>query len=99
MAGHIRRVVKVLLWMVATVLLLVAGGLLATQTAWFREWARGLAERQSAALLNGQLRIGRLEGNLWTGAVMTDVRITQDGREVVRIDPDASLQGRGGRPT
>ena len=86
MAGRIRRVVKVLLWTVATVLMLVAAGLVATQTAWFREWARGMAERQSAGLLNGQLTIGRLEGNLWTGAVMSDVRITQDGREVVRID-------------
>lgn len=86
MAGRTRRVFKVLLWTAATMLMLVAAGLFATQTSWFREWARGMAERQSAALLNGQLRIGRLEGNLWTGAVMTDVRIIQDGREVVRID-------------
>jgi len=80
------RVFTMLLWTAAAILTLVAGGLVATQTQWFREWARGLAERQAAGLLNGQLAIGRLEGTLWTGATLTDVRITQDGREVVRID-------------
>jgi autotransporter translocation and assembly factor TamB len=80
------RTAKVLLWTVVAVLVLVAGGLVATQTPWFREWARGFAERQAARLLNGQLAIGRLDGTLWTGATLSDVRITQDGREVVRIE-------------
>ena len=81
-----RRTVKILGGFVLAVVLLVAAGLIATQTAWFRDWARGFGERQAARLLNGQLSIGRLDGNLWSGATLTDVRITQDGREVVRVE-------------
>jgi hypothetical protein len=81
-----RRTLKIAGGLVLGLVLLVAGALLATQTAWFRDWARGFGERQAARLLNGQLAIGRLDGNLWSGATLTNVRITQDGREVVRIE-------------
>ena len=81
-----RRTLKITGSLVLALVLLVVGALIATQTAWFRDWARGFGERQAARLLNGQLSIGRLDGNLWSGATLSDVRITQDGREVVRID-------------
>jgi hypothetical protein len=44
-----------------------------------RRAAGGAAPQRPAA-------IGRLDGNLWSGATLTDVRITQDGREVVRVE-------------
>jgi autotransporter translocation and assembly factor TamB len=81
-----RRTVKIVGGFVLTLVLLVVGGLIATQTPWFRDWARGFGERQAARLLNGQLAIGRLDGNLWSGATLTNVRITQNGREVVRVE-------------
>ena len=81
-----RRTIKISAGLVLAVVVLVVGGVVATQTPWFRNWARGLGERQAARLLNGELHIGRLEGNLWSGATLGDVRITQDGREVVRVD-------------
>ena len=81
-----RRTVKTLVGLLLAVVLLVAGALIATQTAWFRDWARGFGERQAARLLNGELRIGRLDGNLWSGATLTDVAITQDGRQVVTVE-------------
>jgi autotransporter translocation and assembly factor TamB len=82
----VRLAFKAVGWTVVTVVLLVVAGVITTQTPWFREWARGFAEKQAARLLNGELAIGRLEGTLWTGATLRDVRIRQDGREVVRID-------------
>jgi autotransporter translocation and assembly factor TamB len=81
-----RRTLKIAASLVLALVLLVAGALLATQTSWFRDWARGFGERQAARLLNGQLAIGRLDGNLWSGATLTNVAITQDGREVVRVE-------------
>jgi translocation and assembly module TamB len=81
-----RRTVKIVGGTVLALVLLIAAALVATQTSWFRNWARGFGERQAARLLNGQLHIGRLDGNLWSGATLDDVRITQDGREVVRVD-------------
>jgi autotransporter translocation and assembly factor TamB len=81
-----RRTIKIVGGVILTLMLLVAGALIATQTSWFRDWARGFGERQAARLLNGQLAIGRLDGNLWSGATLTNVRITQDGREVVQIE-------------
>jgi uncharacterized protein involved in outer membrane biogenesis len=82
----VRRTFKIAGGIILVLVLLVAGALVATQTSWFRDWARGFGERQAARLLNGQLAIGRLDGNLWSGATLTNVRITQDGREVVRVD-------------
>jgi len=81
-----RRTVKIVGGTLLTLVLLIAAVLIATQTSWFRDWARGFGEKQAARLLNGQLHIGRLDGNLWSGAMLTDVRITQDGREVVRVE-------------
>ncbi|HEV8398175.1 MAG TPA: translocation/assembly module TamB domain-containing protein [Vicinamibacterales bacterium] len=81
-----RRTVKIVGGTLVVLVLLVASALVATQTSWFRNWARGFGERQAARLLNGQLNIGRLDGNLWSGATLTNVRITQDGREVVRVE-------------
>ena len=81
-----RRTVKTLAGLLLAIVLLVTGALVATQTAWFRAWAVGFGERQAARLLNGELRIGRLDGNLWSGATLTDVAITQDGRQVVTVE-------------
>ena len=38
-----------------------------TQTAWFKEWMRGFIVRQASNYLNGELTIGRLDGNLFYG--------------------------------
>ena len=81
-----RRTVKTVAGLVLAVAVLVAAALVATQTAWFRDWARSFGERQAARLLNGELRIGRLDGNLWSGATLTNVAITQDGRQVVTVE-------------
>ena len=86
MTGWARRTVKILLGLGLTVVLLVAAALVATQTSWFRDWARGFGERQAARLLNGQISIGRLDGNLWNGATLSNVAVTQDGRQVVTVE-------------
>jgi autotransporter translocation and assembly factor TamB len=61
-----------------------------TQTAWFKEWMRGFIVRQASGYLNGELSIGRLDGNLFYGVELEDVSITMDGETVVAIK-DAGL--------
>ncbi|NOT45313.1 MAG: hypothetical protein HOP14_11985 [Acidobacteria bacterium] len=82
--GHlVRRYVAVAL-LVSVVLTVVA--LLVLQTPWAKDRVRAYAERQASQYLMGELSIGRLSGNLFTGVVLDDVRLTQDGQDVVRAD-------------
>ena len=76
---------------VLSVLVLVSLALVATQTQPFRNWARGLAERQATRLIEGEIAIGALEGNLFTGATLRDVTIRQGGRVIITI-PQADVR-------
>jgi autotransporter translocation and assembly factor TamB len=82
----IKRVLTTLAVILLAVIVLAVVALLATQTQRFRDWAAELGERQASRLLNGEVSIGRLEGNLFTGARLSNVRITQEGQDVIVID-------------
>ena len=56
-----------------------------TETVWFKEWMRGFIVRQASNYLNGELSIGRLDGNLFYGVELEDVSVTMDGETVVAI--------------
>jgi hypothetical protein len=56
-----------------------------TQTTWFREWLRGVIVRQAEGHLNGQLSIGRLDGNLFFGVELEDVGVTMNGETLVAV--------------
>src|ERR1700692_3905755 len=56
-----------------------------TQTTWFKEWLRGFIVRQADDYVNGRLKIGRLDGNLFFGVEMEDVDITVNGKPVVAL--------------
>ena len=71
--------------LLSSLLVVVGLALVATQTRPFRNWARGLAERQAVRLIDGEVSIGALEGNLFTGATLRDVTIRQDGRVIISI--------------
>ena len=73
-------------WALLSVVVFIGIGAMATQTAPFRNWVRQLAERQVARVLNGQLSIARLDGNLFTGADLSGVTIRQDDRDVIVVD-------------
>ena len=65
------------------VIAVVCLALIFSQTPWFRDWARAYIIRSSDKFLTGQVTIGDLEGNLFTGAVLTDFAITMDGERVI----------------
>lgn len=90
----VRTVLRVLgiviLVLVAAVIVLLA----VSQTGWFRDRLRAYAVQQANQYLRGELSVGRLTGNLFSGVVLHDVVIERDGRSVVAaraIELDYSL--------
>jgi hypothetical protein len=66
--------------------LLLAIGLIVIQTAWFKGWLRGQAVTRAASVLNGELRLARIGGDLWSGVTLDGVEVLQAGRPVVSAD-------------
>ena len=95
-----RRFLQILAVVGALVVGTAALALVATQTVWFKEWLRGAIVRHAGDYINGELAIGRLDGNLFSGFGLNDVQLSMDGRPVVgadaiRIDYDALRLVRG----
>jgi hypothetical protein len=78
-----RRLLRITGFLLTGVIALVCLGLILSQTPWFRGWARAYIVRSSDRFLNGELTIGDLDGNLFTGAILTDFAITMDGERVI----------------
>ncbi|HTH03184.1 MAG TPA: translocation/assembly module TamB domain-containing protein [Vicinamibacterales bacterium] len=67
------------------VLILVIGLIALLYTPWFKRYARDLIVRQSHSIINGDLSIGRLSGNFFSGLVLEDVAVQQGSLTSVRI--------------
>jgi uncharacterized protein involved in outer membrane biogenesis len=80
---------KRLLHALIVVMLLVVGAAVAavvvSQTAWFKDWLRGYIVRDAHRYLNGELRVGRLSGNLFFGVELEDIDVSIDGVGVIAI--------------
>ncbi len=85
-----RRSFQVIAFVATLVVGATSMAVIVTQTAWFKEWLRGFIVRQAADYVDGQLSIGKLDGNLFFGVALGDVDVTVDGEKVVDVD-DISL--------
>jgi translocation and assembly module TamB len=56
-----------------------------SQTAWFKDWLRGFIVRQADDYLNGHLSISKLDGNLFFGVELQNVRVTVDGQPLISV--------------
>jgi autotransporter translocation and assembly factor TamB len=83
--AFLRRAVWWLAIAVAALAALLLVGLLVVQTGWFKERVRRVAVSQANQYLNGQLSIGRLEGDLYSGMSLRDVRLVQDGEPSIAV--------------
>jgi autotransporter translocation and assembly factor TamB len=84
-------VARALVYTVAAVLLLLVFAIVAIQTGWAKNQIRQLIVRQANQYLTATLEIGRLEGSLFRGLELGDVRLTRDGETIVSVD-DVSLR-------
>jgi uncharacterized protein involved in outer membrane biogenesis len=85
-----RRSLQVVAFVATLIVGATSMAVIVTQTTWFKEWLRGFIVRQAADYVNGQLSIGKLDGNLFFGVALGDVDVTVDGEKVVDVD-DISL--------
>ena len=67
------------------VLLLILGLFTLLHTPWFKRYARDFVVRQSHSILEGELSIGELYGDFFSGLVLTDVVIRQGSQTPVQI--------------
>lgn len=89
-----RRSLRITGFVLSGLIALISAALIFSQTPWFRNWARAYIVRSSDRFLNGELTIGDLDGNLFSGAVLTDFAITLDGERVIsarRAEVDYNL--------
>ncbi|MQA31204.1 MAG: AsmA family protein, partial [Luteitalea sp.] len=78
------------LYVLAGVLVLIAIAMAAVETGWAKNQLRGLIVRQANQYLTASLEIGRLEGSIFRGIQLGDVRLSREGTTLVSID-DVSL--------
>jgi len=86
-----RRWVRGLVIALILVVSMSTAAVLATQTAWFKNWLRGYIVREANSYLNGELSIGRLGGNLFTGVEMENIVLSMGGRPVLTMK-DAGVE-------
>jgi autotransporter translocation and assembly factor TamB len=81
----VRRALHIAAWIGTLFVALVALAFIASQTPWFRDWARRAIVREAKQYLDGELTIGRLGGNLFFGVSLADVAVDVSGDRVVAV--------------
>jgi autotransporter translocation and assembly factor TamB len=81
-----RRSLQVVAFLCTLIVGVTSMAVIVTQTTWFKEWLRGFIVRQASDYVNGQLSIGRIDGNLFYGVRLADIGIAQNGKTVVGVD-------------
>ena len=77
---------RIVVYGAVSVLVLVLGLIALLYTPWFKRYARDFIVRQSHSIINGDLSIGRLSGNFFSGVVLEDVAVQQGSVPAVRIN-------------
>jgi autotransporter translocation and assembly factor TamB len=80
-----RRSLQVVAFICTLIVGVTSMVVIVTQTTWFKEWLRGFIVRQAGDYVNGQLSIGRLDGNLFSGLELGDIDIAMNGKSVVNV--------------
>jgi len=81
----VKRLTHVLIIVLTLIVGAAAAAIIASQTAWFKNWLRGYIVREANQYLNGTLSIERLGGNLLFGVEMENIAVSLDGTEVVAV--------------
>ncbi len=83
-AGRVLHIA--LISLVIGLLVVIGGGLLLLQTAWFKQRLLDYAVARANTYLTADLSVGRLTGSLWSGIELHNVRLARDGRPLASVD-------------
>jgi autotransporter translocation and assembly factor TamB len=83
--GIVRRLVRIVVVGLASLVLAVVAAVVVSQTAWFKDWLRGVIAREASRYVDGTVSIGRLRGNLLSGARLDDLAVNRHGKQVVAV--------------
>lgn len=78
-----KRVIKILTWIIISLLILVILSLAFTQTAWFHTIVKKRVIETVNESINGHLSIGKIEGNVFTGMQIHDISLTFDNGDTL----------------
>lgn len=81
-----KAALRLLVRAIAAVLLLVVLAIVAVETGWVKEQIRRLIVRQANNYLTATLDIGTLQGSIFRGLTLGDVRLVQDGQTIISVD-------------
>src|ERR1700754_174331 len=81
-----KAALRFLLRAIAALLLLVVLVIVAVETGWVKEQICRLIVRQANNFLTATVDIGRLQGSIFRGLTLGDVRLVQDGQTIISID-------------
>ncbi len=80
-----KKALKITAVILTVILVLIVAALLLTQTAFFRDKARAFALERVNKLLNAELYVGSLEGNLFSHIELLDVGLVRDQDTLAHI--------------
>lgn len=81
----IRIIIRLIIWLPASLLLLAVLLVAALQTQTLKEQLARIAERQAAKYLSATLHIGKLEGNFGSGIALSEVTLTNQTDTLARM--------------
>ncbi len=86
-----KKIFKIFLYFFLAILGLIFILLIFTQTSWFRDILKDQAESIVSDQLNGNLSIGKIEGNFYDNVKILNLRIQQKDTTLIYVD-DVSLK-------
>ncbi len=77
---------RAIVYVLATVLVVVGVAIVVVETGWAKNRIRELIVRQANEYLTATLEIGRLEGSIFRGLQLGDIRLSRNNEPIITIE-------------
>src|SRR5688572_24029024 len=84
--ARLHRIARFAGTLLVALLIVVATVAVVVETEWFKNWLRVKLVSSLANVLDGELRVGRLGGSLWTGVTLDNLELLNRDGQIVKAD-------------